>query len=94
MKISKERLEEIRNFKNKDFSDLPVMTEEQLSKLQPCHLVNKKLWKPQKQTLTMRIDADVLSAMRGSGKGWQTKVNELLRNAVAEGRFECNVALK
>jgi uncharacterized protein (DUF4415 family) len=35
----------------------------------------------------MRVDADVLAHLRGLGKGWQTKVNELLREAVDNGRI-------
>lgn len=34
-------------------------------------------------TLNMRIDADVLAHLRGLGKGWQTRVNALLREAVS-----------
>lgn len=28
---------------------------------------------------TLRLDADVLEAYRQSGKGWQTRINQLLR---------------
>ena len=35
--------------------------------------------------LSMRVDPDVLAALRASGKGWQTKVNALLRPAVEKG---------
>jgi len=37
-------------------------------------------------TLSMRVDADVLAAFRQSGKGWQTRINALLREAVQAGR--------
>lgn len=37
--------------------------------------------------LSMRLDPDVLSALRASGKGWQTRVQALLREAVAQGRI-------
>ena len=40
-----------------------------------------------KAALTMRVDADVLDALRASGPGWQTRVNELLKDAVQRGRF-------
>ncbi len=36
-------------------------------------------------TLNMRVDADVLAHLRQSGKGWQTRVNRLLREAVEKG---------
>ena len=32
-------------------------------------------------------DPDVLSHLRASGKGWQTKVNALLRQAVEQGKM-------
>ncbi|MBD5399728.1 MAG: BrnA antitoxin family protein [Treponema sp.] len=35
----------------------------------------------------MRLDADVLDALRKSGKGWQTRVNDLLRQAVSGGQL-------
>jgi uncharacterized protein (DUF4415 family) len=34
----------------------------------------------------MRVDVDVLVALRSSGQGWQTRVNALLRDAVASGK--------
>lgn len=38
-------------------------------------------------TLNMRIDADVLEHLRESGKGWQTRVNAVLRKAVEKGQL-------
>ena len=36
-------------------------------------------------TLNMRIDADVLVALKATGPGWQTRINALLREAVERG---------
>ena len=36
-------------------------------------------------TLNMRADADVLDAFKATGPGWQTRINALLRDAVAHG---------
>ena len=33
-------------------------------------------------TLSMRIDPDVLEALKASGRGWQTRVNAILRHEV------------
>lgn len=33
-------------------------------------------------TLNMRIDPDVLEALKASGRGWQTRVNAILRHEV------------
>ena len=36
-------------------------------------------------TLNMRVDPDVLDAFKATGQGWQTRINAVLRNAVAHG---------
>ena len=36
-------------------------------------------------TLNMRVDADVLDAFKATGPGWQTRINAVLREAVAHG---------
>jgi uncharacterized protein (DUF4415 family) len=37
--------------------------------------------------LSMRVDVDVLAGLRASGKGWQTRVHALLKDAVEQGRL-------
>ena len=37
---------------------------------------------PLKSATTIRFDADVLSALKASGPGWQTRVNAIVRAAV------------
>ena len=41
-----------------------------------------RFYKPIKQQLTLRIDADVLAWFKAQGKGYQTRINELLRRAM------------
>ena len=36
-------------------------------------------------TLNMRVDAEVLDAFKATGPGWQTRINAVLRDAVAHG---------
>ncbi|TXT39958.1 MAG: hypothetical protein FD135_1774 [Comamonadaceae bacterium] len=38
--------------------------------------------------LSIRVDPDIAAALRASGKGWQTRVNALLRQAVEQGRLQ------
>lgn len=59
-----------------DFSEIPELTPEQFAKA----IVRKGL-KPQtgKQQITLRLDTDVLDWFKGLGKGYQTRINELLR---------------
>ena len=40
-----------------------------------------------KVSTTLRVDADVLSAIKASGTGWQTRVNAVLREAVRRGKL-------
>jgi uncharacterized protein (DUF4415 family) len=40
---------------------------------------NVKLVKPTKQQVTLRIDRDVLEYFRSTGKGWQSRINNVLR---------------
>lgn len=87
MKISEERLKEIRDIKDIDYSDIPKLTGEQLSKMKPLHPVDAKLYKPRKETVTIRLDADVLQTLRKSGKGWQTHLNDFIRQGVEQGRL-------
>ena len=37
---------------------------------------------PLKQPTTIRFDADVLAALKATGRGWQTRVNEAMREWV------------
>lgn len=36
-----------------------------------------------KQAVTVRYDADVLAYFRATGKGWQTRMNDALREYIA-----------
>ena len=39
-------------------------------------------WPPVKKQLTVRLDADVLDWLRSTGKGYQTRINHILRAAM------------
>lgn len=39
---------------------------------------------PVKVSTTIRLDPDVLETLRASGKGWQTRVNDILRDWIRE----------
>lgn len=56
--------------------DNPPLTGAQLGSMQRLHDA------PPKVLLSLRIDAHVLAAYRCGGKGWQTRMNEVLAAAV------------
>lgn len=41
-----------------------------------------KFYRPIKKSLTIRIDADVLAWLKAQGRGYQTRINSLLRAAM------------
>ena len=61
--------------------DNPPLTDRQLAELRPMR-GRPRLARP-KVALTMRVDAEVMDALKRSGPGWQTRVNSLLRDALA-----------
>lgn len=61
-----------------DTSDIPVLDEADWRRL-----AGNPRYRPVKKQTTVRLDADVLVWLRGSGKGWQTRLNAILREAMA-----------
>jgi len=66
-----------------DFSDLPEATPEMFAR----GMVRRGL-KPviRKKQLTVRMDSDVIEWFKNQGRGYQTKINSLLRAYMEEHR--------
>jgi uncharacterized protein (DUF4415 family) len=79
MNMKKKEDEDIRGI---DFSDIPEMTDEQLAQLQPSHLRNPENYRPIKKKISIYVDADVLEHYKSKGKGYQTKINRVLRQGM------------
>jgi uncharacterized protein (DUF4415 family) len=62
-----------------DLSDIPEATEKFWK-----NAIRNPWYRPRKQQVTLRIDADVLAWLRRGGKGYQSRLNALLRNAMLE----------
>lgn len=61
-------------------NDKPVeVPREAASKASPATTADKPLFKPVKVRITTRVDADVLDAFKATGPGWQTLMNDVLR---------------
>lgn len=45
-----------------------------------------KFYRPIKKPLTIRLDADVLAWLKGQGRGYQTRINSLLRSSMERDR--------
>ena len=48
---------------------------------------------PTKEQISIRLDADVLEHYRGSGRGWQSRVNEVLRQSVLKNEVGEDVVM-
>jgi uncharacterized protein (DUF4415 family) len=57
-----------------DFSDIPEATEKFWRNAIP-----NPFYRPVKKQLTVRLDADVIAWLRKEGKGYQTRLNSILR---------------
>ena len=62
-----------------DFSDIPPLTEKFWQ-----NAVRNPFYRPLKKQLTLRLDADIIAWLRHQGKGYQTRANALLRQAMLE----------
>ena len=60
-----------------DYSDIPPLTEKFWE-----NAVRNPFYRPVKQQLTVRLDADVIAWLRQRGEGYQTRLNALLRRAM------------
>jgi uncharacterized protein (DUF4415 family) len=60
-----------------DFSDVPAKTERDWRGAQ-----RGKFYRPVKRQLTVRIDADVIEWLKSQGRGYQSRLNEILRAAM------------
>jgi uncharacterized protein (DUF4415 family) len=57
-----------------DLSDDPEMTDEEWKNAERGHF-----YRPVKRQITARVDADVLDWLQSQGKGYQSRINAILR---------------
>jgi uncharacterized protein (DUF4415 family) len=58
-----------------DYSDIPELSDEFFKQATVA-------WPPVKKQLTIRLDADVLDWLKAHGRGYQTRINRILRVAM------------
>jgi uncharacterized protein (DUF4415 family) len=78
-----------------DDDDIPELTPDQLAEMKPAREVMSagafralKRGRPPvanpKRAVSLRIDPDVLEAYKATGKGWQSRINEVLRRGMPQ----------
>lgn len=60
-----------------DTSDISTLTDDFW-----INAVKNPFYKPIKQATTVRVDSDVLLWLKSQGKGYQTRINAILRDAM------------
>ena len=62
-----------------DTSDIPELTAADFASAVP-----NPYYRPVKKAINARLDADVLAWLQSKGRGYQTRMNQLLRHAMLE----------
>ena len=89
-KLTKEQKRDIQTIAAKrdediDFSDAPPVLDWGEAEI-------GKFYRPKKKPVTIRLDSDVIAWLKADGRGYQTKANWLLRNAMLHFTKESNVS--
>ncbi|MBS9779315.1 MAG: BrnA antitoxin family protein [Moraxellaceae bacterium] len=83
-KLNKEQKKRLQALANRadndiDYSDIPPLTNEFWQ-----NAVQNPFYKPIKKSTTVRIDSDVIAWLKSQGKGYQTRLNAILRQAMLD----------
>jgi uncharacterized protein (DUF4415 family) len=65
--------------KHIDYSDIPQLTDDFWK-----NAVRNPFYKATKTHATVRVDSDVMAWLKSQGKGYQTRLNAILRKAMLE----------
>ena len=76
-----DRLDSVKD-KDIDYSDIPEITD--FSKFHPWE--QRQMFKPVKVSITCKLDADLVAWLKQGGKGYQTRLNAILRQAMAHSQ--------
>ena len=82
---SREELDRIAAIKDEDidYSDIPPL--DTLS-LRPRPPVDRGMYRPVKVALTCRLDADIVAWLKQGGRGYQTRLNTILRQVMVHAQ--------
>lgn len=77
MSISKTRIKDIKSIKEKDidYSDIPELDKDFWDNAKPVYPRVKK-------AISIRLDEDIIEFFKEEGKGYQSKINNVLRRYV------------
>ena len=84
-KLSAEKRKEVQKLAARpdgeiDLSDIPEIREI------PSDAVIGRFYRPKKTAVTIRLDVDVLTWLKATGEGYQTRINTYLRQLMQQSR--------
>ncbi|MFZ0312368.1 MAG: BrnA antitoxin family protein [Candidatus Korobacteraceae bacterium] len=84
-KLSAEKRRELQKLAKRpdseiDCSDIPEIRE------LPSDAVIGRFYRPKKTSVTIRLDSDVLAWLKALGEGYQTRINDYLRQMMSQRR--------
>ena len=82
--VSQEDLDRVDAIKDEDidYSDIPEITD--FSQFRPWE--QRQMFKPVKVAVTCKLDADIVAWLKQGGKGYQTRLNSILRQVMAHAQ--------
>jgi uncharacterized protein (DUF4415 family) len=66
-----------------DYSDIPPLSEEFWK-----NAVRNPFYRPMKTHASVRIDSDVMAWLKSQGRGYQTRLNAILRDAMLQAMHQ------
>jgi uncharacterized protein (DUF4415 family) len=82
--VSQEEIDRIKTIRDEDIdcSDIPEITD--FSKFHPWE--ERNMFKPVKVAVTCKLDADIVAWLKQEGKGYQTRMNAILREVMVHSK--------
>jgi uncharacterized protein (DUF4415 family) len=83
-KLTKEQKRQIATIAAKKDAGIDLTEMPEVTDWTPAEM--GKFYRPPKKPVTMRLDTDVVAWLKSYGRGYQTRVNHLLRHAMVSSR--------
>ncbi len=85
LKLTDKKRMELRRLAQRPDSEIDLTDIPEIRDL-PSDAVIGRFYRPKKESVTMRLDADVLAWLKATGAGYQTRVNVFLRQMMRKQR--------
>ena len=82
--VSKEDLERVDAIRDEDIDCSDIAGATDFSKFHPWE--QRQMFKPVKVAVTCKLDVDIVAWLKQGGKGYQTRLNSILRQVMAHAQ--------